>query len=65
MSEIKREVKTFEVRYRCDKIGCEGEQVPEGYTLLSNPPKYPHKCNQCGTGLIFKVHYPYMDHSYV
>jgi hypothetical protein len=42
--EVKNEVKTVRVDYLCPK--CEkGFLRPTGQVLSSNPPQYPHKCN--------------------
>lgn len=58
MSETKQEVKTWLVRYNCDKPGCAGEMVPTGVAWMSYPMKYPHRCNQCGATLTFLDSYP-------
>ncbi len=42
--ETKCEVVTVELE--CDE--CGGTLVFTGTALLSNPPKFPHKCDKCG-----------------
>lgn len=39
-------------------IACEGELVPDGQILLSNPPKFPHKCERCGATINLSERYP-------
>ena len=63
--EKKVEVKTYIVRYYCDKDGCDGELVPDGICLTSSPPQYPHTCNKCGDGKTFHKSYPYKVHETV
>lgn len=53
--EIKKEVKTFEVEYLCDK--CNEPVVFSGRALLTSPMKYPHSC-QCGEEYVFYCIYP-------
>ena len=50
--EIKTEVKTYRVSYQCDKCG-KGEMLQIGRFLMSDPPKFEHKCNKCGGIQIF------------
>lgn len=63
--EKRTEVKTFLVKYICD--GCnEGEMIPMGIMLPSNPPEYKHACNKCGKEKNFKNKtYPYKTVEYV
>lgn len=44
MKEIEYPVEIVKVRCFCN---CGGEMVFTGRTLMSIPPQYPHKCNQC------------------
>jgi len=47
--------------FRCPK--CKnGKLRPFGLTYLTNPPKYPHKCLNCGYKQTFKKRYPYVDY---
>lgn len=58
MSEIKQEVRTFVVNYKCDTCK-EGYMFPTGIALMSNPAQYPHKCNFCGIEKTFRgIKYP-------
>lgn len=54
------EVKTVEVRQYCDK--CGEEMKFTGETLLSNPPKYVHKCNKCGNSTWCSKSYPSIEY---
>ena len=47
MIEEKRECKTYRVHAKCSKCST-GYMLPDGKILLSDPPKYPHTCNNCG-----------------
>ena len=58
MSEMVAESKVLQVFMICDKCG-KGEMRPTGEALMSNPPKYPHKCIVCGNIANFPYHYPY------
>ena len=43
----------------CDK--CGGTMIPTGMCLMSNPPKYPHKCDKCGFEETYNVSYPNIE----
>lgn len=61
INEVKKEVKSFNVDYKCDQ--CEtGYMRPDGRVLLSNPPKYPHICNnmECSGKMTSRTKYPYI-----
>ncbi|KND58108.1 hypothetical protein BVER_00365c [Candidatus Burkholderia verschuerenii] len=59
MSERYVEVKTFEVDYLCDALGCIGFMRPTGTAILtSDPPKFTHACSACGDRQVFEVRYP-------
>ena len=47
MSEVQVSYETRAYRYQCDVCG-KGEMVGNGVQLLSNPPKYPSICTECG-----------------
>lgn len=57
MSEIKTEMKLFSVDMICDECNW-GRMRPTGVALMSNPPKYPHKCDRCGHEVTYDVRYP-------
>lgn len=59
--EVKKPINTRMVTYQCDEC-LEGEMLPTGTVLLSNPPKYPHKCTKCGYEMTFSVQYPYVEY---
>ena len=47
--EVVAEVKTLSVYMKCDKCN-NGLMLENGHIILTtDPPKYPHKCNNCGT----------------
>lgn len=64
VAEVKEEVKTFTVRYKCD-ICNKGYLESTGVALLSYPPQYPHDCSNCGKGKVFKHKYPFMDYEVI
>ena len=58
--EERREVKTFEVDFKCPKCGA-GYLRPTGIVCDNNPPTYPHKCTNCNYNKVIKGHkYPYL-----
>jgi len=61
MPEIKTEVKTYEVDYRCPRCS-EGFLRHAGPILTSYPPQYPHICNNpdCDYHETFNRNYPYL-----
>ena len=62
--EEKKELKTFMVDYKCPKCKT-GYLRSTGKCLMSNPPKYPHTCNnpECEYVKTFKdKKYPYIDY---
>ncbi len=60
--ETRKEVKQVQVDYRCPK--CKnGYLRPTGTVLNSNPPQFPHKCNNCDYMETFRdKQYPYIDY---
>lgn len=61
MSEKRKEVRTYEVRYICDECGSD-KVYPTGMVLTSHPPKYPHVCIECAKNYTFKEKYPYTEY---
>jgi hypothetical protein len=60
------EVKTFLIKFACDKEGCEGSLAyKDGNMLFSDPPKYKHTCDTCGTECLFDHKYPYTSYKYL
>ena len=58
--EERKEVRTFEVDYKCPKCST-GYLRPIGIVCDNNPPTYPHKCNNCDYSKVMKGHkYPYL-----
>lgn len=53
------EVKTYEVKYYCDKCGKEVKFT--GYMGMSNPPKYKHNC-ECGESYWLYKQYPTIEY---
>ena len=45
------------VDYKCDKCGA-GYMRPTGVLLTSNPPQFPHRCNNCDAHQNFTEKYP-------
>lgn len=59
MGEVVAEVKTLIVHMKCNKCG-NGLMLKDGNIILTtDPPKYPHKCNNCGYQENYFVTYPY------
>jgi hypothetical protein len=62
--EERKEVKTIKVDYLCPKCG-KGYLRPTGQVFTTNPPQYPHRCNnpECDYGETFMgIAYPYFDY---
>lgn len=58
MSEVRTIMTPIQVDMACECIV--GFMRPTGVSLLSHPPKYEHKCNNCGHIDAFENQYPYM-----
>lgn len=50
-------LRPVQVKYVCDVCG-EGEYLPTGIMLTSNPPQFPHECDSCGDSQTFTEKYP-------
>lgn len=62
MSEVKIEVKTVKIDYKCPKCLI-GYLRPTGVCYPMNPPSYPHKCNNCDHMESFSGKtYPYISY---
>ena len=62
--EVKKEVKTFEVNYKCDECD-DGYMQFDGIVLTSYPAQYPHSCDNkdCDATKTFRGEsYPKMVH---
>lgn len=57
--EVKCEAKSFMVIQKCDKCGVGRMERCGNIVLTSEPPLYPHKCNNCGHEEAYTVIYPY------
>jgi hypothetical protein len=55
VKEERFELKPYGVRYLCD---CNGEMIPTGQMLMSDPPKFPHECRECGKAINLIEKYP-------
>ena len=60
MGEVRTEVKTFVVDYKCEKCGHEMKQ--EDIVYATYPPRYPHICHNCGHRETLDRAYPYVDY---
>lgn len=59
--EIKVRVETYKVYLKCDE--CKGFMIPNGICLASNPPQYPHVCDNCGNVQnIMGKRYPFIEY---
>jgi hypothetical protein len=59
--ELRAPVYTLNVSLLCD---CGGSMVFEGRVLTSNPPQYPHTCDQCGKSERAKKKYPCIEYEF-
>ncbi len=57
MPEIKHEVKTYEVNYKCDECG-QGEMESTRKKDVGFEKTYGHKFNYCGEQKSFEYRYP-------
>jgi hypothetical protein len=57
MAEKRTLVNTYVVRMECDRCH-NGVLLPTGKILLSDPPKFPHKCSFCEHEMTYDVKYP-------
>lgn len=60
MPRTEQPVEYFELDYVCDKCG-QGHMRPTGICLTSNPPHWPHECNnsKCDAKINFSnIKYP-------
>ncbi|MFD2574267.1 hypothetical protein ACFSUS_26775 [Spirosoma soli] len=57
MPEVKKEVRTYKVRYVCDRCGI-GDMEATGVVPKGYPGTYPHSCNHCGAFQTFDRQYP-------
>lgn len=63
MAEVKYKLSMYEVDMICDKCS-DGHMRPDGVVLLSDPPKYPHTCDNCGATAVFPFMYPRVMYKY-
>lgn len=62
MSREQTPLRTVRVDYRCDKCDT-GHMRPTGVMLLSNPPKFPHRCTECDALQTFTEKYPTIQYA--
>lgn len=58
MGEIKTEATVCLINYICDDCNA-GKMVRSGPIMLTDPPKFPHKCENCGHKDSFQASYPF------
>lgn len=63
--EVKCEAKLYMVIQKCDKCGVGKMERDGNMVLTSNPPLYPHKCDNCGHKEVYPVTYPYQNVEYL
>jgi hypothetical protein len=61
MPSVIRPVEAIEVDYICDECGT-GRMRHTGASLMSSPPKFVHRCNQCGSPKSFDGILPYRSY---
>jgi tRNA(Ile2) C34 agmatinyltransferase TiaS len=57
--ESREAVSMVKVRLYCDE--CGGRMKSTGYVQTTYPPKYPHKCADCGCIGTYNKQYPYYE----
>ena len=56
------EILHYQVTMRCDKCGQGDMEAIESNTLLATyPPRYTHKCTNCGNVETYTKQYPYIE----
>lgn len=55
MSELRKEIKVYKIKYECDEIDCNGEVIYDNYSLNNN---HLHKCTICNKVYTFNKKYP-------
>ena len=56
------EIKPVGIKYVCDNCD-EGEMLVSGnIMLMTDPPKFPHKCNVCDFEKNFTTKYPFVTY---
>jgi predicted SprT family Zn-dependent metalloprotease len=60
MPEIKTKVEVIRVEYICN---CGGRMRKGEKLYLTNPPKIPYVCIECGAGEMLKDNYPYNEYT--
>lgn len=58
---IEKECVAVKVDQVCDRCG-EGFMRPTGMSLMSNPPQYPHRCENCDAHQNFHATYPRIEY---
>lgn len=63
MAEEEIKVSPVKIDFKCPRCDA-GHLRPTGTCLTSNPPQYPHMCdnNDCGYGETFNKIYPFIDY---
>jgi ribosomal protein S27E len=61
MSEIRYEVKTFYVNYRCEECSNGLMNWLNTAVFTSTPITYPHRCNLCGATKVLPETYPHYE----
>jgi predicted nucleic acid-binding Zn ribbon protein len=64
MPETMTEVKSFIIRYTCDKCG-KGEMVGTGIAYPVQPPLYEYECLECGHKMKTRDRYPRTEYESV
>lgn len=60
MAKIEKPAQTFIIDELCDACSA-GLMRPTGALLMSNPPKYPHRCTVCDAHKSYTVQFPYTE----
>ena len=63
MGEVKTKIQMFEVDMICD-VCSDGHMRSDGTVMATNPPLYPHRCDNCGATAEFPYIYPRMMYKY-
>ena len=65
LEEVREVLRPVRVNLRCPKCNDGFMHRSNDGVLLSNPPKYEHKCSKCGTVLHLTEVYPKLEYEVV
>lgn len=60
MARIEKPAVQYIIDELCDACGA-GFMRPTGVLLMSDPPKYPHRCTACDAHKNYTIQFPYTE----